>query len=40
MFSAQGEKGEPGLLLSEDGAIITGPVGPRGRKVILLVLEV
>lgn len=33
MFSTQGEKGEPGLLLSEDGTVITGPTGPRGYKV-------
>lgn len=34
MFSTQGKKGEPGLLLSKNGTVITGRPGPRGRKVI------
>lgn len=39
LLSPQGEKGEPGHILSKDGAVIMGRAGKRGSKVIFF-LEV
>lgn len=36
----QGEKGEPGIIVAADGSMmssVTGPAGPRGVKVIIVV---
>lgn len=38
----QGEKGEPGFVISADGSMMSGlpgPVGPKGFKVILHFLD-
>lgn len=40
MLHTQGEKGEPALFFTDDGSAMMAPTGPRGLKVVILVLEV
>lgn len=32
--TVQGEKGEPGFVITADGSIVSGPMGPKGVKVV------